>query len=75
MKVINEFQQKNLDLDEYTKKLGQIKKRVQCIHAVILAVEVNFDFVLRIFMLIKKKLFFKERTCKVYNAIKKDSMQ
>ena len=42
MKIINEFQQKNVDFDEYTKKLGQIKKRVQGIHATILAVEVLF---------------------------------
>ena len=72
MKVINENLQKQIDLDEYSKRLLAAKKRVNSVLATILSVEVrmkNFIFALKLKWIWIKK----ERMGRIYSQVKKDA--
>lgn len=43
MRIINENLQKQIDLDEYTKRLLSCKKRVNNVLATVLAIEVGLE--------------------------------
>ena len=73
MKVINENLQKQIDLDEYSKRLLAAKKRVNGVLATILSVEVSLtknNLNAKITQILK---FIKERMGRIYSQVKKDA--